>query len=220
MKRSVHRVARFLRKIGDKLEGHTGLQGTWIDVGAHRGESTLHHAVVNPGLKIFAFEPNLSAAAKLVGRAPNYFVIPLAVSEENGVADFNINSIDAASSLLRFNATAQRSWIGGDGLRVDSVVPVPTIRLDTFMQFVEIDKVDFLKVDAQGADLAVVRSAGARLTDIFKITLEVDITKDRLYEGSASRNDVVTYLEANGFVLANVETQSLGQEENLTFVRK
>jgi FkbM family methyltransferase len=218
--KSVEWFGRALRKAGTELLRFSSLEGTWIDVGAHRGESTLHHAVQNPGLRIFAFEPNLSAAAKLIGRASNYFVIPVAVAEENSVVDFHINSIEVASSLLHMNVAAQRSWIGGEGLNVDSVVAVPTIRLDTFMQLLEIEKVDFLKVDAQGADLAVVRSAGSRLTDICKITLEVDVTTERLYEGSASRNDVVIYLEANGFVLAGVEMQSLGQEENLTFVRK
>jgi hypothetical protein len=97
---------------------------------------------------------------------------------------------------------------------------VPTIRLDTFMELTGIEKVDFLKVDAQGADLAIIRSAGRRLGDVRRITLEVDISPVRLYEGSASRDDTITYLQDHGFVLIDVQAQSYGQEQNLTFIRQ
>jgi hypothetical protein len=142
----------------------------------------------------------------------------MAVAENDGLADFHINALDVASSLLPLNRAAMQTWIGGEGLRVASVVRVPTVRLDTFMDLVGITVVDFLKVDAQGADFSVLRSAGSRLENIRKITLEADVTEARLYEGSASRNDITAYLEQRGFSLADVETQCYGQEENLTFV--
>jgi len=213
-------IGRILRKLGDAAAKRTPSRGVWIDVGAHCGESSLESALLYPGLKIYALEPNLPSATKLMGRAANYFVIPFAVSEKNGIADFYISSIDAASSLLPFNEAARQSWIGGDGMNVAAAVTVPTIRLDTFMELAAIDKVDFLKVDTQGADLAVVRSAGSRLRDIRKITVEADITPVRLYEGSASRDEIVTYLERNGFVLSDVQLQSCGQEQNLTFTQR
>lgn len=218
--RSIDWAGRALRKMGSEILRRNGIEGTWIDVGAHGGEVTLWHARQNPGLRIYALEPNLRAAAKLMGRAPNYFVIPIAVAENDGSSDFYINALDAASSLLPLNEAARRSWIGGDGLKIDSVITVPTIRLDTLMDLTGIGTVDFLKIDAQGADFAVVRSAGSRLKDVCKITLEVDVTPTRLYEGSADRRDIVAYLERQGFALTGVEKQSGGQEENLTFVRK
>jgi len=71
---------------------------------------------------------------------------------------------------------------------------VSTIRLDTFMELMEIPRGDFLKIDAQGADLAVVRSAGSRLEDIDSITLEVAITPVQLYEGATSKEPVILFL--------------------------
>jgi FkbM family methyltransferase len=217
--RSIEATGRLLRRIGTELLRRTGIQGTWIDVGAHQGEKTLHYADLNPGLKIYALEPNLSAAAKLIGQATNYFVIPMAVAENDGVADFYINVFEAASSLLPFNDAALRSWVGGDMLKVNSVARVPTVRLDTLMGLMGIGSVDFLKVDTQGMDLAVVKSAGSRLRDIKKIVLEVSVTPMPLYSGAASREEVVTFLEGAGFLLECVEKQNHGQEENLTFRR-
>jgi hypothetical protein len=141
----------------------------------------------------------------------------MAVAEIDGIAQLYLNSHDAASSLLIMNEGARRSWKGGDVLKEESVVSVPTVRLDTFMDFTGIQCVDFLKVDTQGNDLAVVRSAGRRIRDIRRITLEVDVTPDRLYRGSPSKEEVVSFLEVAGFRLISKEQQFFGQEENLTF---
>lgn len=214
------RFGRWLRRAGNRLPINHGLRGVWVDVGAHVGEETLKQALENPELKVYAFEPNLSAAVKLMGRAANYFVLPMAVAETEGTAELHVNAFQAASSLLPINEGTRQSWIGGGELKVESKVIVPTIRLDTFMRLMKIEKVDFLKIDTQGMDLSVVRSAGERLSDIEKITLEVDVTPQRLYSGAPSKDEVVAFLNQAGFSLFAIESQSHGQEENVTFVRE
>jgi FkbM family methyltransferase len=196
------------------------MEGIWIDVGAHRGETTLGYANHNPRLKIYALEPNLQVAASLMGRAPNYIVVPIAVSEKDGSADFHINTFDQASSLLPLSEEAVRTWVGVENHVEQSIITVPTIRLDTFMDLMAIEQVAYLKIDAQGMDLAVVRSAGRRLRDILKITLEVGVTGVPLYVGAPSKDEVLRFFETAGFILAEVEKQTQGQEENLTFLRK
>jgi FkbM family methyltransferase len=215
--RPVEWAGRALRRAGTEILRRGGIQGIWIDVGAHHGETTLGYANHNPGLTIYAFEPNFRAAATLIGRAPNFIVIPMAVAETNGHAEFHINAFDAASSLLRMDENSRRSWTDGEQLESQETVTVPTLRLDTFFDRTGISRVDFLKIDTQGTDLAVLRSAGPRLRDIAKITLEVDISPRRLYVGSASRDEVVSFLKNAGFVLTAEESQSHGHEQNLTF---
>lgn len=210
-------AGRILRRAGNGLLQQSSLKGVWIDVGAHHGEVTLGSAKDNPGLTIYAFEPNLRAAAVLFGYAPNVIVIPMAVAETDGAAEFHINSLYEASSLLPIDEDARRTWKGGETLRQESVVSVPTIRLDTFLNKMGIAGVDFLKIDTQGNDLAVVRSAGKRLRDIQRITLEVDLSPHRLYQGSPSKADVLSFMQNSGFKLVSNELQSQGQEENLTF---
>ena len=210
-------AGRFLRRAGNELLKQASLKGVWIDVGAHHGEVTLAYAASNPALVVYAFEPNLRVASSLFGRAQNYVVLPMAVAETDGCSQLHINSCDSASSLLVMDEDARRSWRGGDVLREESSVTVPTIRLDTFMTVMGISRVDFLKIDTQGNDLAVIRSAGSRLRDIRKITLEVDVTPNRLYQGSPSKEEVVSFMQAAGFTLLSSEKQSQGQEENLTF---
>jgi FkbM family methyltransferase len=198
---------------------HPAPDEIWLDVGAHHGEKTLAAARRNPALRVYAFEPNLVAASRLMGVLANYAVLPVAVAEQNGCAPFYLNSYEAASSLLPFVPEGLARWIGGGDLAVTATLTVPTMRLDTFLDGAGIRKVAYLKIDAQGADLAVIRSAGERLKDIDRISLEVQTTPFELYRGASHKDDVLRFLTSAGFRLVQTEAQSFDQEENLTFIR-
>jgi FkbM family methyltransferase len=191
----------------------------WIDVGAYRGEASRQAAFDDSSLLVHAFEP-VPALFEELSRGPtNYHVYPMAVSDRDGTASFRINAFVAASSLLPFDEAARLAWIDGDLLVEEREIIVPTVRLDTFMDEAGIADVEFLKVDAQGADFRVISSAGRRLKDIRKIKLEVAVTARQLYRGAADKATVTAFLEAEGFRLIETERQSHDQEENLTFVR-
>ena len=191
----------------------------WVDVGAHLGESSFRYAKEHPTTTVYAFEPNLKLAADQFNRLPNYIVLPMAVTETNGFSNFLLNGNTAVSSLLPFNAEGLRQWVGKEQILDSTKVLVPTIRLDTFMEMLRLERIDYLKIDAQGADFAVIRSAGEHLKRIQKIKLEVAVTPTQLYDGAASKKEIVEYLLSRGFALEAIEPQTHGQEENLTFVR-
>lgn len=191
----------------------------WIDVGAHEGETTMRAAAAHRDLLVYGFEPNLAVAGRIMGRLRNYVVIPVAIALQDGTAELKLTALDAASSLLDMNERVAANWIGGAGaLAIVNRQIVHTMRLDTFMNRMGIEHVHFLKVDTQGADLEVVRSAGERLADIDRIQLEV--TKgDQLYKGAARAEEVLSFMADHGFKLVEREDQTFGQEENLTFAR-
>jgi FkbM family methyltransferase len=193
-------------------------KGVWVDVGAHTGEVSISQARKNPGLLVYAFEPNLALAVRLIGLMPNYVVIPMAVSEKDGCAPFFLNRHDGASSLLPLDPQGVKQWEGGAELVEERQVTVPTIRLDTFMEMANIKHVDFLQIDTQGTDLEVIKSAGNRIKDISKITLEVITTPFELYIGNDTKKDTLEYMTDHGFVLTEIEDQK--QWQNLTFIQK
>jgi FkbM family methyltransferase len=198
---------------------HPAPDQIWLDVGAHNGEKTLAAARQNPALRVYAFEPNLAAASCLMGVLANYVVLPVAVAEQDGSAPFHLNRYEAASSLLPFVPEGLAQWIGGGELAVTATFAVPSMRLDTFLDGAGIRKVDYLKIDAQGADLAVIRSAGDRLKDIGRISLKVQTTPFKLYRGASRKEDVLRFLNSVGFRLVETKAQSFDQEEILTFIR-
>ena len=69
-------VGHWLRRARNRISLKRGLRGVWIDVGAHHGEETRRHALLNPELKIYALEPNLSAVAKFDWPSPQLFRDP------------------------------------------------------------------------------------------------------------------------------------------------
>jgi FkbM family methyltransferase len=216
----IHFAGRGLRRAGLQLMDYRALKRVWLDVGACKGEHCYGFALVNPSLRVFLFEPNLRMAVKLFGMLPNFLGVPLAVTETDGSSELNINSHADASSLLPLDEQGVRQWSGAQDLRTVEKVTVGTIRLDTFLNLAGIQSVDYLKIDAQGMDLDVVRSAGNRLKDIHRICLECDVTPHPLYRGAPTKNETVEFLESRGFALIDALPQSDGQEENLTFENK
>jgi FkbM family methyltransferase len=191
----------------------------WIDVGAHEGETTFPFAAADPTLLVYAFEPNLHAASRIMGRLRNFVVLPIAIAEQDGSAELQLNAYEQSSSLLKADEAGVKSWVTELEFKVIGSVRVPTMRLDTFMNGAGIESVDFLKIDAQGYDLEVVKSAGDRLADVAKVQMEATMVSYRQYEGAPGKSVIVEYMESRGFRLAGEEIQSHGQEANLTFLR-
>jgi len=213
-------LGKISRRLGEWILSLSGVTGVWIDVGAHRGETSFWAAHRNPRLIVYAFEPQLEVIKAVMGRVANFIVMPFAIAEVEGNQDFYINQYSAASSLLPMDPDALAQWKEGDLLSTVTKRLVPTIRLDTFLNRCGISEVDFLKIDAQGADLAVLRSAGNRLTDVKRILIEVPTVRNPLYQGGASKQDVLDYLTAHDFTCIATESQANDQEENMLFVRK
>jgi FkbM family methyltransferase len=215
MKASVRRFA-YEHGYGRLRLGH--LKETWIDVGAHRGETTFEYARRNRGLTVYAFEANWALARQLMGRLSNYIVLPMAVSTHDGTSEFMLNTSDGSSSLLEMTQEGKQVWSDYD-LTVAAKVVTPTIRLDTFMNFAQISTVDYLKVDAEGADLMVIESCGDRLKDVRKINAEVDLADKPLYEGAPTKAEFIAFMQERGFALASARKQNQERQENLTFTQ-
>ena len=154
-----------------------------------------------------------------MGRLRNYVVLPIAIAERDGSAELHLTAYEQSSSLLPVDEVGIKSWVSEVEFKVVGSATVPTMRLDTFMNGAGIESVDFLKIDAQGLDLEVVKSAGDRLRDVSKVQLEATTSSYRQYEGAPGKSVIVEYMESKGFRLTEEEVQSHGQEANLTFLR-
>lgn len=91
-----------------------------------------------------------------------------------------------------------------DRLETTAVEDVTAVRLDQVCDDCCGDlarPVVLLKVDAQGMDLSVVRSAGDRLTAVTAVLLEVAVSS-ALYQGAPAIAEAVAALESAGFHLS------------------
>jgi len=194
----------------------------WIDVGAHRGETTFEKARKNPDIVVYAFEPDVSVASHRFALLDNFRVIAMAASIVDGLGEFHINSDDRTSSLLQLDQESVQTWYGAPGkLKSAQAVTVPTIRLDTFLKIAGIQKVEYLKIDAQGHDFEVLQSLGVRIKDVDTIQVEALVAARSMYIDAHNQvAEVKSFMENQGFGLTENSDETFGREANLVFRRK
>ena len=142
------------------------------DVGGNLGFFTFTSAVQSKGGKVVTFEPDISLAYLLRKTADanpdlNVSILPLAVSDQDGTAQFNIAERARSTNFL---AEASGSTQTG-GIR--RTITVPTVRLDTVLAWFPAP--DLLKIDVEGAEHLVLRGMLHLLATIRPIVMcEVD----------------------------------------------
>ena len=143
------------------LNERLGSGMTVIDVGAHIGLlSVIMAQKVGSSGKVFAFEPTPSTFRILeeiirINRL-NDIVVPIkkAVSEEPGKTNFYVTDIEAHNS----NSLANTKRDYGN----EHEISVELVTIDETVLLYDLPKVDFLKIDAEGAEYSVLK--GGRKT--------------------------------------------------------
>lgn len=173
-----------------------------------------------PGAFLVAFEPLVdkwslllarNARARVVGKLgwhhPRGVILPLAVSDREGVVPFYVSPRDGCSSLRRTHRPERGGWRTNGFVRnacakTVQVRPVPAVTLRTVLdEWLAGWQVARLKIDAQGADLALLAAAGAPLLRrVDEVSLEVlHDSCDGLYEGQPNCTTVLHAMHALGF---------------------
>lgn len=167
-----------------------------IDVGANRGEFALALAERNPSLRVLAIEPipelceALAAAAGARG-VTGLDVACCAIDATEREAEFHVSDVadQGVSSLLAFDADGLRAdeyWRQRDDMRFARTITTSVRRLDSLPEVAAAERIRFVKIDAQGVDLAVLESLGEHLARTEAGVFEVAATaRTRLYAGES-----------------------------------
>ncbi|CAJ1388946.1 unnamed protein product [Effrenium voratum] len=168
----------------------------WLEVGAHRFQNVQDYPEFNEGDFVLSFEPLLDKYAYLLDRQPGTWnvrkglgfqherglVFPFAVGCK-GQATLAVAEHDMCSSVLPMAADSfpegqdetfgVRDFKGRCATAAEKRL-VPCISLEHVIRsWLGGSEVYYLKVDAQGSDLAVVKSAGRMLRRIQRVQLEL-----------------------------------------------
>jgi FkbM family methyltransferase len=185
---------------------------TIMDIGACEGEDSIKLKNKFPNASIYSFEP----LPKNIKRIKNNFsknsipsnrIFQLALSNENGAADFYVSSGqpnhlpkvegwdygNKSSSLLPPKKTSQvHPW-----LKFNKKIKVKTQRLEDFCKEHGIRKIDFIYLDVQGAELKVLEGIGRLLETCRAIWVEVEAVE--LYSKQPIKQDVELFMKSRGF---------------------
>jgi len=192
----------------------------WIDVGAHKAAMyTLPSVEKFPDLGVIAFEPMFDMWGQLfmTKHHERLYPVPAAITPEDGTISFRRATTDMCSSIKEVDPDAKNfKWPGGC-TGTNFQVTVPSLTLETVIDMLPFQTVEFLKVDAQGADFEVVKSAGKNLYRI--VSFVVEIQTKPLYKDSATEEQFVDYFQSRGFKMIKKKFQNKQESEaNMLFL--
>jgi len=134
--------------------------GIVCDVGAHAGPYSLFLANRRPDLAIHAFEPNPATYVQLAVNANGKFTAhKFALGDKEGEALLHMPLADGGAECSLMDAGIQKQY--RDEPRETVSVQVKT--LDSVMKDLGLGRIDFLKIDAEGYDLMVLRGVSGAI---------------------------------------------------------
>ena len=119
-----------------------------------------------------------------------------------------------SSSLLDFQEGLDKTWTGRRDLATFAKITVNVMRLDTFVKKHNITQIDYLHVDTQGQDLAVLRGLGDSLSIVKKGVVEAPTSKTtRIYTNSHTMVEIVKFLRENNFLIDKIDANDENENE-------
>jgi FkbM family methyltransferase len=170
-----------------------------LDVGANAGQYARRVRATGYNGVIVSFEPLADAHRRLAEAArgdANWLVAPrTALGSQSATAQIHVAADNVSSSVLPMTSLLQET-----APRVTCIAQQSTAvaRLDAFSDLIPAGDL-YLKVDAQGYELEVLRGATGLVPRIGAMQLELSLIP--LYEGAPSLVDVVAHAQALGYEL-------------------
>jgi FkbM family methyltransferase len=167
-----------------------------VDIGAALSEKPAYQSLVDAGrARIIGFEPDAGECEKLNRTyGPPHRFFPY-FAGDGGPAVFHETNWSLTGSLYEPNTALLEKFNNlAEVMSPVAVHPVETKRLDDIE---ELSNADFIKIDVQGAELAVFRNALRALSGALLIQCEVEFVE--MYRGQPLFADVDAFLRSRGF---------------------
>ena len=169
---------------------------TVLDIGAHHGYYTLLASRrVGPCGRVIAFEPSRRERRKLLlhlflNRCRNVQLRSVALAEREGETEFyQVIGTQTGCNSLRPPAVHEPT----------KVLRVRVSRLDDFLQRERIERVEFIKMDVEGAELAVLKGAGQLLERSPRPVILAEVYDIRTEPWGYQAREIVTFLQQRGY---------------------
>ena len=146
-----------------------------------------------PKSRIIAFEVDQKVCDELNNNAKNgvkYF--PVALGDKNTTRTFYETQDPMCSSLYQPNERLMKKYNGLDMAMLKSINTIETMTLDNFADRNDLDDIDFVKIDVQGAELDIFKGATRALENVVFIVSEVEFIP--LYVGQPLFGDICNFL--------------------------
>jgi FkbM family methyltransferase len=183
-----------------------------FDIGANVGQTVARLLEISPSASIHAFEPSPASFAHLeaaYGPVTRVHLENVALGDTGGFAECHLAGHSVNDSLL------EPRWDFAMDVPVDhttrdggSRVPVKLTTLDKYCSERAIESIQFLKIDAQGYDLRVLRGASSMLTAQRVDAVAVELTLVPMYKDQGHYIEILSFLDSFGYRLMGFYEQT------------
>ena len=184
-----------------------------LHIGAHYGQESSFYSDLGASVMWVEANPEkYTVLCKKLSKFPNQKAMcALLGSANKNKIKFNISSNDGlSSSIYSFGDNTQFK-----NIEMVSYVFLKMKRLDSCFSTKNILAYPHWVIDVQGAELEVLKGAGHLLR--YCHSLEIEVTSRNLYLGGANAQEVINFLNLNGFIA--LQEHKIGSHENLIFIR-
>lgn len=178
------------------LELITRVDPTIIEVGAHHGEDTEHFCLMYPHGKIYAFEPDERCQKIIKAKNLRAVLMSMAVTDTDGTRIFYPSGNEENSPYDGSGSTLlpTKHFEYFPDIRFMEPVEIFSVKLDTFVKVIGIEKIDFIWADIQGGEENLIKGG----LNTFKTKVRYFYTEycqTELYKGAPTRERILELLE-------------------------
>jgi len=189
---------------------------TVFDIGAHHGLYTmLASRKVGKTGRVIAFEPSARERALLarhlrLNQSVSVTIEKSAIGSEKGKADLFLvaGGEDGCNSLRRPKTMAE-----------SSTTEVDVTTIDEYILENKIDRVDFVKLDIEGAELAALKGARGLLSARERPVVLAEVYEIRSEPWGYRSREIVDFLEALGYQWHRITEDGELEEQDITVSR-
>lgn len=183
-----------ITQLTDLLKAENFNPTNFIEIGSRDGHDT--HYICNywnlSAPNCFIIEAHPGCYEFIKNTYPYYNTMNVAASNVTGVITFNAGIIGKESNI-GISSVLQR--------KIDTFLSEPVEldawRMDDVMNYFQIEKFDFMKIDVEGFGLEVLLGFGEKLKNTQYIQIELEVSQ--VWENQSYYKDVVDYLASLGF---------------------
>mgnify|MGYP000515868538 CR=1 FL=1 len=182
---------------------------TLLDVGARGGPLPWMHSLA-PFTRYVACEPQADAAiAPSAGAGPwaAQVIVREALAADMEHLQLHLTAKPGFSSALPPDQDMAERYFLADEMKVVGAATVPAISLARAAELYGFEDLDFIKLDTQGSELAIMRSGDALIAGAVQ-AVHVECEFRPFYKDQPLFADIVQYLRARGFDLVGLELNS------------
>jgi FkbM family methyltransferase len=200
----------------------------FIDVGANKGSWSSKILAKYNNAFVYAIEP----LKDITSPQKNLLIFNYAIDRKNRTRiQFNVTRKNVTSSLLDQNRSIIKNFKtfkAKNGLihkksdyDIIKKIYVPTITLKKFCELKNIKEIHYLKIDAEGNDLNVLKSLGDNMIkNLWGFELETWNEKNTLWKKQLWLEDCLNFISKKNFTIVNKIIHGKGKTIDLICINK